>query len=531
MYTLGINASPSGAAACLVQDGTVLAAQEERSTPDGCAGGLPEQSISFCLGRAGLALAQLDHVAIAGTPSHVPCKSAPPALRSLLQAELSETPYLRHFVPRQEAREALAYLSSPAGRTAVMVLNSHASDPGACFGVHEDGRYRRIGVIDAPHSIGRLHDDVSLHLGFSATTGDGRLAALAPCGRPGFVPVLREMLSCPGPGQLRLTRMDLSEVLGPPRTPGQPLEQRHMDIAHSLQRVIEDAVLELAHWLHGVTHASRLCLAGDLALNCLLNTALRARACFDDVGVAPAPGERGTALGAALLVDARYGPAGVLRAAPEHLFLGPEFSDAEIEEMLVHSKLAYRQCDDIARDTAALLAQDKIVGWFHGAAEFGPRALGARSILAAPFDTAVQERLLALKGRDGVRTVGVMTPHESAADWFVDGSDSPFMSFVDQVRPAVVHRIAGACHVDGSVRLQTLSRDQHQRCADLLDAFGRLTGIPVILNTSFNLCGEAAVATPREALALFCSTSLDALAIGPFLLEKSWLTAWQGTAA
>lgn len=543
MYTLGINAAAGSASACLVQDGAVIAAaEEERLTGVRPARlhvpfspwQLPFHAVQFCLGRAGISLSALAATAIAGGPQARPCELAPPALRDLLCEGTGGLPYKQHFIDRQCGREAAACLASPFQDGAVLVLNGSGGgdpgQPGVSYGVMDGDGYRRLAALVAPYAIGALYDDISVHLGFSRADSDSRLAALAPCGRPGYIALFRDALHYTGNGEYRATSMDWTEVLGPPRMAGQALEQRHMDIAHSLQRVLEDTVLQMAAWLHRQTGQTRLCLAGSMTLNCLLNTALRARSPFDQLWLPPAAGNSGTAMGAALLVDRQYS-AGRARLAMQHAFTGPAFSDADIEQALVQSKLAYRQCPDIARDTAALLAQDKIVGWFQGAMEYGPRGLGARSILAAPFDVAMQERLQLVKGRDDVRTVAAVVTEHAAADWFVCGGPSPFMSFVDQVRPAVAGKIAGACHVDGSARLQTIAPGQHPLFHEVVESFGRLTGVPVLLNTSFNRCGEPMVHTPRDALALFCSSPLDALAIGPFLLEKSWLTAWRGTSA
>jgi carbamoyltransferase len=539
----GINAAAGSASACLVHDGAVVAAaEEERFTGVRPARlhlpfspwQLPFHAIEFCLARENISLSGLAATAIAGVPQSMPCEQAPPALRDLLCESGAGVPYQQHFVERQCAREAAACLPSPFNESAVLVLNGSGGgdpgQPGASYGVMDGDGYRRIGALGAPHAIGRLYDDISVHLGFSRGDSDGRLAALAPCGRPGFVPLFRDALHYIGDGQYRALAMDWTEVLGPPRLAGQALEQRHMDIAHSLQRVLEDTVLHMAGWLHQQTGQRNLCLAGSVTLNCLLNTALRSRSPFEQLWLPPAAGNSGTAMGAALLVDHQHGP-GRARRVIEHAFTGPAFTDAAIEQALIQSKLAYRQCADIARDTAALLAQDKIVGWFQGAMEYGPRGLGARSILAAPFDVAMQERLQAVKGRDDVRMVAAVVPEQAAADWFACGGPSPFMSFVDRVRPQVAGRIAGACHVDGSARLQTVTPGQHALFHEVIDSFGRLTGVPVLLNTSLNLCGEPMVHTPRDALALFGSSPLDALAIGSFLLEKSWLTAWRGTSA
>jgi carbamoyltransferase len=236
--------------------------------------------------------------------------------------------------------------------------------------------------------------------------------------------------------------------------------------------------------------------------------------------VQPAAGDAGTSLGAALAVDARERGDNERRYRMDHVFLGPAFSDSEIEEFLRRSKLPYRYLRDIAEETAAILAQDKIVGWFQGRMEFGPRALGGRSILASPLQAGMQARLNEIKDREDFRPVAPVVPEEVAGDWFVDAGVSPFMLFVHDVRPEKADLIPAVRHVDGTARVQTINRAQHPVYYDLLKAFGRRTGIPVLVNTSFNTRGEPIVCTPRDALACFWTSPIDALVIGSFLLEK-----------
>jgi carbamoyltransferase len=296
-----------------------------------------------------------------------------------------------------------------------------------------------------------------------------------------------------------------------------------MDIARSLQLVLEETVAHMAAWLHAQTGAQNLAMAGGVALNCVLNGRLREQGPFANIWVQPAAGDAGTALGAALWVDAQEQVAATRRWRMNHAFLGPAYSDDAIEALLRESRLAYRRAPDIVAECAALLAQDRVLGWFQGRMEFGPRALGARSILASPINANMQERLNQVKDREDFRPVAPAVPEEACADWFIDGRSSPFMLFVDRVRPEKAACIPAVRHVDGTARVQTVSRDQHPQFHALLTAFGELTGVPVLVNTSFNTRGEPVVCTPRDALESFCTTALDALAIGPFLLEKQAL--------
>jgi carbamoyltransferase len=316
-------------------------------------------------------------------------------------------------------------------------------------------------------------------------------------------------------------------MLGPPRAPGAAIEARHADIARSLQQVLEDTVLRMAGWLHERSGMRQLAMAGGVALNCVMNARLREQGPFADIWVQPAAGDAGTALGAALWVDAAQRGGG-RRWRMEHAFLGPEYAEAEIEQLLRDAKLDYGRPPDIVHETARLLAENKVIGWFQGRMEFGPRALGARSILASPIDPAMQDRLNHIKDREDFRPVAPVVLEEAAADWFVDAQRSPFMLFVYRVRPDKAERIPAVRHVDGTARIQTINRAQHGAYYDLVRAFGELTGVPLLVNTSFNTRGEPIVCTPRDAIESFCTTALDALAIGPFLLQKAGVAASRG---
>src|SRR5690606_8793133 len=355
-----------------------------------------------------------------------------------------------------------------------------------------------------------------------------------------FVDVLSaHVMALPG-GQYKVLPMDLPALFGPPRERGAPLDQHHFDLAASLQAVLEDTVRQVATWLRETSGERRLAMAGGVALNCVMNARLRDSGIFDEVWVQPAAGDAGTALGAALWTDAvergktgqppaQQGDIAGTRLAPKswemsHAYLGPAYDDDEIESLLKWAKLSYRRLADPARETAALLAKDKVIGWFQGRMEFGPRALGARSILASPLHAEMQARINELKDREDFRPVAPVIPQEDLADWFVpadaNGGQAPFMLFIYDVLPEQAERIPAACHADRTARVQTVTADSNPRYHALLRAFGELTGVPVLINTSFNVRGEPIVCTPRDAVYAFATTPIDALVIGSFLLEK-----------
>ena len=582
MYTLGINAAFHDCSACLVDDGVVIAAAEEerftrikhgkRPLPF-TVWQLPFNAIASCLRTAGLTMRDVAHVAYAYDPAlqlgelagkdsialplepsarpsdwaspweplalsyvvNAPrqlADGAPHHLSAWFEGGAQGPAYQWHFVEHHLSHEASAYLAAPFDACAVLVMDGRGEQACTSYGEWCDGRYRRIAQVDYPHSLGLLYEDVTSHLGFLRSSDEYKVMALASFGAPSYAAAFRELVQYRGEGRYEVLRADWSAMLGPKRARGGPLAPRHADIARSLQLTLEDTVLQMAAWLHERTGMRQLAMAGGVALNCVMNARLRDEGRFVDIWVQPAAGDAGTALGAALWVDAqqRADPGsspgqGPRRWRMEHAFLGPEYAEDEVEQLLREAKLAYRRPPDIVRETARLLAENKVIGWFQGRMEFGPRALGARSILASPIDPSMQERLNRIKDREDFRPVAPVVLEEAAADWFEGAVRSPFMLFVNRVRPDKADRIPAVRHVDGTARIQTINRAQHGAYYDLVRAFGELTGVPVLVNTSFNTRGEPVVCTPRDAVESFCTTALDVLAIGPFLLEKHGVAA------
>ncbi len=568
-YTLGINAAYHDSAACLVRDGRVIAAAEEerftrvkhgkRPVPFS-AWELPYAAIDYCLAEAGIDLAECDHVAYSYDPyllleergdritlplepsartsssglepwgplflSYIVnaerqlVDGAPHHLRKRFVSAKADRHWRWHFVEHHLAHEASAFLASPFEEAAVMTLDGRGENTGTSYAELADGGYRRIGQVPLPSSLGLLYERVTEYLGFLRSSDEYKVMALASYGKPVYANAFREIVRVGTDGSYSVAAVDFAERFGPARTKGAPLEQRHFDVAHSLQAVLEETVIELARWLKGQTGAENLCMAGGVALNCVLNGHLRDRQIFRDVWVQPAAGDAGTALGAALWIDWLENDRR-REYRMNHAFLGPEYSPAEIERFLMRSKLPFRRLVDVADEVSRLLAEDKIIGWFQGRMEFGPRALGGRSILASPLSASMQQRLNEIKDREDFRPVAPVVLEEEAPSWFVNGARSPFMLFVFDVLPDKADRIPAVRHVDGTARVQTVSRDQHPLYYDLIKAFQRRTGVPVLVNTSFNTRGEPVVCTPRDAIECFWTSPLDALAIGPYLLEKA----------
>jgi carbamoyltransferase len=573
MITLGINAAFHDPAACLVKNGKVLAAAEEERFTHIKHGKrplpftvweLPYHAIDYCLREAQLHLADVDHVAYSFNPGQLlgprtgqetialPLEpsahelpdewqsvwdplflsyivnaprqlagGAPHHLRKRFQGVRHNGPFTWHFVDHHLAHAASAFLCSPFERAAIMTLDGRGEIATTTYLIGNGTRMELLGQVDLPHSLGLLYEAVTAHLGFLHSSDEYKVMALASYGKPRFVTDFRDIVQVQNDGKYTIAQpLNLEARFGPSRQRGGPLDQRHYDVARSLQIVLEETALRLARWLYSVTRADALCLAGGVALNCVMNAWIRDKGPFSEVWVQPAAGDAGTALGAALLVDQEARGSDDRPYLMEHALLGPSFSDSQIEEFLAWTQVPYRKLRDVAEETAELLAQDRIIGWFQDRMESGPRALGGRSILASPINASMQARLNEIKDREDFRPVAPVVIEAEAAKWFKRARKSPFMLFVFDVLPDKADQIPAVRHVDGTARIQTVNREQYPLYYDLLRAFQRRTGVPVLVNTSFNTRGEPIVCTPRDAVECFWTSPLDALVIGSYLLEK-----------
>jgi carbamoyltransferase len=572
MYTLGINAAFHDSAACLMRDGEVIAAAEDerfthvkhakRPVPFST-WELPFHAIDYCLREAGITMRDVDHVAYSFEPAlllgrhlgeatitlplepsahPVPSEweaawdplflssivnaprqlasGAPHHLRERFKGTQFGSECRWHFVVHHLAHGASAFHASPFERAAILTLDGRGEKATTAYARGEKNEIEWLAQVNMPHSLGLLYEQVTTYLGFLHSSDEYKVMALASYGKPRYLDEFRSIVQLGSNGQYTIEAPRLEERFGPARPRGGALKARHYDIARSLQAVLEETVLELARWLHTATGLTDLCMAGGVALNCVLNARLRDRGPFKNVWVQPAAGDAGTALGAALWIDSKIRGDGTRRYRMDHAFLGPAFGDDEIEAFLRWSKLPYRKLGNVGEETAELLVQNKIIGWFQGRMEFGPRALGARSIIASPIHAEMQAWLNEIKDREDFRPVAPVVPEEDAAEWFVGARVSPFMLFVYDVQPDKADRIPAVRHVDGTARIQTINRQQNPRYYDLLKAFQARTGVPVLVNTSFNTRSEPIVCTPRDAVECFWTSPLDALVIGSFLLEK-----------
>ena len=548
MRVLGINAIYHDPAAALVVDGTLVAAAEEerfsrrkhgkRPVPFS-AWEMPEAAARWCLATAGLRPEDIDAATYSFDPAlhrpadelglfdpwdHLRATYAERAGSFLADALPGFDPERLQYVPHHVAHAASAGLAAPFdGSCAVLVLDGRGERHS-----HLAGRYRAEGTFEPlfsqslPHSLGLLYEDATAHLGFLRSSDEYKVMALASYGTPRYAAELRELVHATGDGGFVSTGVDWN-VLAKPRQPDEEWTPQHADLAASLQLVLEETLLDLARWLRAATGERNLALAGGVALNCVANTRIAAEAGFDRVWVQPAAGDAGTALGGALTASVAAGdghPAMVTAA------LGRGFGEHEIEAALRTARLPYERPDDVAEAVAECLADDGVIAWFQGRSEYGPRALGHRSLLAHPGRAENLVRLNDVKGREQFRPVAPMVLNERAGEIFSRGPiPSPFMLFVHDVAPEWRARIPAVVHVDGTARIQTVDAAEEPLVARMLAAFERRTGLPVVVNTSLNTAGRPMVDDPRDALECFGSAPVDLLAIGPFVVRRPGVAA------
>jgi carbamoyltransferase len=422
------------------------------------------------------------------------------------------------FVPHHVAHAASAALAAPdnGSDSAVLVLDGRGEVASHLAGRYRDGRLETLYTQRLPHSLGLMYEELTAHLGFLRSSDEYKVMALASYGRPRFLPELREAVTTTGDGGFRVAPIDWSTLAKAPENGEHGAD--HADLAASAQTRLEEVILELVGWLYEAAGRPRtLTMAGGVALNCVANARVAAQGPFERVWVQPAAGDAGTALGAALHVASDKGD----RTEPmPGADLGRGFTDAEIEAELRRARLPYTRPRSIAETAAEVLAANGVVAWYQGRAEYGPRALGYRSLLAHPGYADNTERLNDVKGREQFRPIAPMVLAERADELFEGVQPSPYMLFVHRVRPGWRERIPAVVHVDGTARIQTVDRQRQPVLAEMLRSFERRTGLPTVVNTSLNTAGRPMVDTPRDALELFGSAPVDLLAIGPFAVRR-----------
>ena len=586
-HILGISAYYHDSAAALLSEGRIIAAaQEERFSRKKNDERFPRNAVAYCLKQANLTEADLDAVVFYDKPitkfarlleSYLAVAPGgwltfPRALPGWLGEKLNLPNTLRYemaglrpdapvlFTEHHQAHAASAFFPSPFEEAAVLTVDGVGEWATTTLGVGCGNDLKILKELKFPHSLGLLYSAFTAYCGFRINSGEYKLMGLAPYGEPRFVDVIYDQLidvKADGSLHLNLDYFDFLRGLrmtnakfdrlfgGPPRLAETPVEQRHMDVARSIQTVTEEIMLRLARHAREETGMKNLCMAGGVALNCVANGRILREKIFDRIWIQPAAGDAGGALGAALAVWHMHKenpqPRCVVQPdAMQGSFLGPEYSDDEIEAVLLSHQAAYQKLDgELLYDRVAdLLASGKIVGWVQGRMEFGPRALGHRSILGDPRSAQMQSVLnLKVKFRESFRPFAPAVLQERAAEFFELDEESPYMLFVAPVHPdqrleqpapasglarlkQVRSRLPAITHVDYSARVQTVTALQNPIFHALLKCFEAKTGCPVLMNTSFNVRGEPVVCTPDDAYRCFVNTEMDYLAIGNFLLER-----------
>ncbi|WP_111508758.1 carbamoyltransferase [Mycobacterium kyogaense] len=550
MRILGINGVFHDPAAALVIDGEIVAAVEEERFSRRKHGKqavpfstweLPVAAATWCLAEAGLEPADLDAIGYSYDPTLMADESgqtegldrdweylrtlyAQRAPRFLATALPGLDPAVVRHVRHHVAHAASTALAAPDPDTAVLVVDGRGERTSMLAGVYRDHKLDVLATQDLPHSLGLLYESLTEHLGFTRSSDEYKVMAMGSYGSPRFIDALREKVyACPD-GGFRTEPIAWTDF-APVRVAGTGAhasaldrpEPMHADLACSVQLVVEEVLLDLVAWLRERVDTDNLCLAGGVALNCVANTRIHAESGFDTIWVQPAAGDSGTALGAALALAADAGEPIVPMGSAQ---LGRGWSDDEIRAILDRAAVRYERPDDLARTVGDALADNQLVGWFQGRSEFGPRALGGRSLLADPRRLDNLERLNDVKGREQFRPVAPMVLAERAAEIFSRGPlPSPYMLFVHDVAEAWRDRIPAVTHVDGTARVQTVDESLSLLHATIAH-FAERTGVPVLVNTSFNTAGRPMVDSPVDALECFGSAPIDVLALGPFVIRR-----------
>ncbi|WP_159945654.1 MULTISPECIES: carbamoyltransferase C-terminal domain-containing protein [unclassified Nocardiopsis] len=544
MRILGVNAVFHDPAAALVVDGrTVAAAEEERfsrrkhgkEAVPFSAWELPVQAMRWCLEHAGLRPADLDAV----TYSYDPALGDPEGpgqdrgWERLRLFYVERAPYFLatalpgldpakvSYVPHHVAHAASTGLAAPpeagGGECAVFVADGRGETTSHLAGVYTGGQLEVLARQPLPESLGLVYEELTEHVGFHRSSDEYKVMALASYGEPTMLDRVRERVRYEGDGLVRASGVDWNS-LADRCPPGEEPSKEHANLAASVQVAMEEALLGVLRWLHERTGRRHLTMAGGVALNCVANSRIAREGPFGSVWVQPASGDAGTALGGALHAASRVEE----RVAPmPGADLGRSWTEDELEEILREADVEFERPDDLADTVARALEGDALVAWFQGASEFGPRALGHRSLLANPANSGNLERLNRVKGREQFRPVAPMVAEHRAAEIFSGGPlPSPYMLFVHEVHPDWRERIPAVVHVDGTARVQTVAAGDDPLTARLLERFEARSGLPVLVNTSLNTAGRPMVDSPRDALECFGSAPVDLLAIGPFVVRR-----------
>ena len=573
MHVLGINAFHAGASACILRNGELICAvEEERFNRQKYWAGVPVESIRYCLEDAGITAAELDHVAISRDPRANILRKAAWAVRrnphvgfladrlinhrqvqrfdrtfaGLLGIDPADVKAEFHTVEHHRAHMASTFMVSPYENAAILSVDGMGDFVSTMWGTGASGKLHVSDAVHFPHSLGLFYTAISQWLGFTGFGDEGKVMGLASYGEPRYADKLADLVRIQKDGSFelnlgyfvhqregvemtwdgtptmgRLFTDRLINALGPARIAGSPIGKKHEDVAASLQHVLENALEALLNKLHRDTGSDTLCMAGGVALNGVFNGQIRARTPFRNIYIQPAAGDAGTALGAAYYVwNHVLGKPRTFEM--KHAYTGTHFDDRQIETSLKIANVPYQRMDEdrLTEEVAQRIADGDVVGWFQGRMEWGPRALGNRSILADPRRAEMRDILNArIKHREPFRPFAPSLLEHGMSRYFENAAPDPFMLTVYPVKESVRSEIPAVTHVDGTGRLQTVTPQTNPRYARLIAAFEERTGVPVVLNTSFNE-NEPIVSSPAHAIDCFARTRMDVLAIGNFIVKR-----------
>lgn len=563
MYILGIGQiGGQDSSAVLIKDGIIkIAIEEERLTRIKHLGGFPKESVKKILDIEGINLSQVDHIAIVDRPLlrfirrltdwylpklfkfpknslfHIFHDEIPILLKFLKIKEMlsfeSNKKAQIHFVEHHLTHMASAFFLSEFKEAAILTLDARGELASTAIGYGRNNKIIKLKEVRMPHSLGVFYAAITNYLGFSHGSDEYKVMGLASYGEPSYITEFRKMITF---DKKKILDTDLSyfsyqngrgffskkffDLFGPPRKSDEPITKHHKDLASSAQYLLEELLIKLAIHVKEITKMDNLCMAGGVALNCVANGKLYEKKIFKNIFVQPAAGDNGGSLGAAYYIyNMKLGNKRnyIMKSAQ----LGPNISDLEIEKTLQISKVNYVKSNDICKETAYELAAGKIVGWYQSNMEFGPRALGSRSILADPTDKNMKDRINScVKFREEFRPFTPSVKSEDSSTYFDIDFISRFMLFVAPVRKKYKNILPAITHVDGTARIQCVDRDQDPLYWSLLDEFEKLKKVPVVLNTSFNIMGEPIVYSPAQALRCFYGSGIDILVLGNFIIRK-----------
>jgi carbamoyltransferase len=560
MNILGLSCFYHDSAACILKDGEVAAASsEERFNREKNSSVFPVNAINFCVQKANLSIYDIDYIGFYEKPflkfyrvllGHLRAyplsfnnflDTMPSWLEKrlvmplVLRRELGYTGKL-FFIKHHLSHAASSFLVSPFNEAAILTADGLGEWATMSLGIGKGSDIRIFKEIFYPNSLGLLYTAVTTYLGFEALKGEGKVMGLAGYGEPCYLNKFREMVMVKPDGSfmvdedffgfnkgLRMYSKKFIKSMGRERKPQDKIEQRHYNIAASLQKFTEETLVTIANILYERTGLDKLCLAGGLFLNCVANGKLLENTPFKEVFVQPAAGDSGGALGAAAYIYhsvLKNNRTYVMR----NVYLGPDFSAKEMKRVLINKGIGFKELDDglLSRYVAKRIAQDKIIGWFQGRMEYGPRALGNRSILANPCNPRMKEMLNSkVKKREAFRPYAPVVLEERADEFFNGKKLSPFMLLAAYVKDDKIPIIPAVTHIDKTARVQILNKDVNPRLWQLIKEFENLTGVPLLINTSFNLNGEPIVCTPEDAVDCFQRSQMDCLVMGNYVAERT----------